>query len=155
MVFSLVYVSKSTLHPFGNSAEAQLRDISERSKVNNRVLSVNGFLYYHDHQFLQILQGGFEGVNTIFEKIKSDPRHSNIQVIWQAETEKRAFKQWAMSDSMNFAADNYKKLTVQQSIVKRFIPERGPLSAGSFNALIDVSAMITDDLHSTDNSRFG
>lgn len=155
MVFSLVYISKSKLNPFGNSAEAQLRNISERSKVNNNVSGVQGFLYYHDHQFLQILQGDPEKVGMVFEKIKCDPRHSNIQVIWQAKTEKRTFNQWAMLDSMDFAAENYKKLTVEPSIIKRFIPERGHLSLGAFNALVDVSAMIVDDLHSVGDSRFG
>ena len=46
--------------------------------------------------FLQVLEGEFEAVNAIFERISRDVRHENVQVISFAEIEKRKFSEWAM-----------------------------------------------------------
>lgn len=154
MVFSLIYVSKSNLNQFGDLAMPELQDIEARSKSNNGSSGVSGFLFYHDYQFLQILQGDFDQVNLIFDKLKNDPRHCDVRIIWYADSGDRAFDKWEMLESINFDSVNFKKLEIKPSVIKRFIPERGHLSAVGFNAMLDVSRQIIDGIRSLNKESF-
>ena len=103
-------------------------------------------MFYYHNRFLQILQGEFDSIISVFAKIKDDPRHSNLRIVWFANAEQHAFCKWSMLYSMKYAAEHFKKLTVHGSSIARFVPEQGHLSPQAFRFLMDVATQAVDDL---------
>jgi len=63
---------------------------------NNHPRGVTGVLLYQNQFFVQVLEGKPDDVQYIFDKIKNDPRHSNVTVIQQNPIKKRGFPTWSM-----------------------------------------------------------
>ena len=78
---SLVYKSRCK-----GVADLDLVDSILASSIrNNAANGVTGVLIATRTHFLQVLEGGFEALNETFERISSDTRHYNIQLISFAE----------------------------------------------------------------------
>lgn len=58
---------------------------------------VTGCLIYHNHQFTQIIEGRKNVVQALYAKIKSDKRHSNVQLLYEGTKEQRTFTNWSMA----------------------------------------------------------
>lgn len=91
-MFQIVYVSTSS---WAMSFE-DLNAILDASRRNNRRNGVTGMLLHLDRGFLQVLEGPKEAVMTIFEQIKSDPRHHGVRLLLQQEIDGRLFEEWTM-----------------------------------------------------------
>ena len=152
MIFTLIYVSDSNISAFGDIAKTELLSVEKRSHQNNSLCDVHGFLLYYQGRFLQILQGEFDGVISIFGKIKQDTRHRNVRVIWFSNTDEASFDKWKMLYSMEYAAENYKKFTVQPSILSQFVPKEGHLTPEAYGLLMSVATQARDDLGVTNHS---
>lgn len=63
----------------------------------NATKNITGCLIYHNNSFVQILEGNKKDVQLVYEKIESDPRHQEISLLWEADVEKRYFKEWNMA----------------------------------------------------------
>ncbi|MHA7943988.1 BLUF domain-containing protein [Formosa sp. 3Alg 14/1] len=74
-----------------------LENILETASVINASKDVTGCLIYHNHSFVQILEGEKKDVLEIFEKIKADNRHDSITLLWENYVEKRYFNRWSMA----------------------------------------------------------
>ena len=46
--------------------------------------------------FVQVLEGQTDVVQTFYEKILKDPRHSEAAILMKGELDKRNFQQWSM-----------------------------------------------------------
>jgi len=91
-LYSLIYKSRCT-----SAADLDLvNSILDKSTRNNSANGVTGVLIATKTNFLQVLEGEFEVLNAVFERISRDPRHDKIQLISFREIEERRFKQWAM-----------------------------------------------------------
>ncbi len=77
--------------------EVELYDILATSIRNNRKLDVTGLLIYHSGTFIQMLEGSRENVLQIYEAIKQDPRHFNVEQLISDVTDKRHFGEWHMA----------------------------------------------------------
>ena len=155
MVFTLVYVSDANLCAFGNSAAQQIETIEQRSTFNNDLYDVRGFLFYYDKKFLQILQGEFDSIISVFGKIKEDPRHSNIRIIWFSNAQKHSFEKWSMAYSMSYAAENYKTMVEKSGLMSRFVPENGHLTPSSFQLLMHFATQSEDELNVNQDKLYG
>lgn len=93
MYYYLMYVSYA-VEPF---TDKKLTDLLKVSLSNNVKSDVTGMLLYIDGKFIQVLEGGKEAVNGLFEKIRQDPRHKKVNVIIEGKSEKRNFRDWHMS----------------------------------------------------------
>ena len=155
MIFTLVYVSDSNVSPFGDLACAELQNIEKQAYFNNDLYDVRGFLFYYQNRFLQILQGEFDSLISIFAKIKDDPRHRDVRVVWFSSSDKHEFGKWSMLNSMNYASHNFRKLTVEASTIARFVPARGHLSPHSFRFLMDVATQTVDELNASQEKLYG
>jgi hypothetical protein len=91
-VFCMVYVS-SAVNPFSKD---ELLKLLEKSRKYNTKLEVTGMLLYKDGNFLQVLEGEQQTVQTLYTKIAQDPRHKGCLSILQGPTEKRDFPDWSM-----------------------------------------------------------
>lgn len=87
----LVYAS----HHGGTSEEA-LRDIFDRSCLNNEKDGITGLLIAGEEDFLQLLEGGRTAVAECMMRIMKDDRHQRIRILLAGETRSRLFPQWSM-----------------------------------------------------------
>ncbi|QDO94470.1 BLUF domain-containing protein [Formosa sediminum] len=92
-MYQLNYHSKS--HSDLSSDDLEL--ILEAATTKNKTYNITGCLIYHNHAFVQILEGEKQDVLEIFELIKTDTRHHTIHLLWENTVEKRYFNKWNMA----------------------------------------------------------
>ena len=54
-------------------------------------------MIYHDREIMQILEGEKVAVETLFQTITEDSRHTSVNVFYQGDIEERAFCGWSMA----------------------------------------------------------
>lgn len=92
-IFQLVYVS---LAADSFSAE-DLLELLRQSRENNQRTGVTGLLLYKERRFLQLLEGDEASVCATFQRIHRDPRHHDITVLLENNTDMRDFDDWSMA----------------------------------------------------------
>jgi len=92
-MLSLVYVSTS-VKPLNDE---ELLDILKISRENNSSKDVTGLLLYKGGNFMQVLEGPDEAVEALYEKIKADPRHKDVNVLSREQISARQFPTWEMA----------------------------------------------------------
>ena len=92
MLVRLMYASRAV--PTVNQDE--LVAIVRKSKANNPALGVTGVLCFSEGIFLQALEGGRSAVNQLYNRIVSDPRHSQVELLCYEEIGERRFAGWSM-----------------------------------------------------------
>ncbi|MCR9205641.1 MAG: BLUF domain-containing protein [Halobacteriovoraceae bacterium] len=93
-VFQLLYSSNSSEN-FDVSVDVD--GILNASKMFNEENDITGVLIYKGGVFLQLLEGDEGKVRTLFDKISSDSRHENLEVVYQGKVEERIFPHWTMA----------------------------------------------------------
>ena len=68
-------------------------------RTNNKKLNVTGMLLYDDGSFFQVLEGDKAAVNSLFDTIEKDPRHSKVSKIIEEPIVSRSFSEWTMGYS--------------------------------------------------------
>ena len=89
---TMFYRSRAVV-PFDDAA---LQALVQAAQEGNREADVTGLLVYADGHFLQWLEGPADGLVQVWDKIRSDQRHTDIQVLGDASTEARFFPDWSM-----------------------------------------------------------
>lgn len=89
---ALVYLS-SCRPPM---SEEDLEELLRQAKSHNAQVNVSGILIYNDGNFIQYLEGPETAVTSLFEKIKLDPRHTNVTRLDFAHIQSRVFGDWWM-----------------------------------------------------------
>jgi hypothetical protein len=89
---SLVYVSFAS----HDLTDDELRDILRVARTTNQKLDITGMLLYRDGFFIQALEGDKEKVEPLYDKIKNDPRHKNVTLVYSLPIETRSFHNWSM-----------------------------------------------------------
>jgi len=92
LVFQLVYASAATRELDTD----ELKTILAAARRNNQPAGVTGMLLFHEGSFLQALEGDREVVEALFEKIETDPRHTDAMVLYRKEEVPRSFGRWSM-----------------------------------------------------------
>lgn len=93
----LTYVSKNLIQ--GSEAEISdaIEQILEVSRRKNALVDVTGTLMFNGKAFAQVLEGEQRYIDSIFDAIKSDCRHCQINVLQYAIAKKRHFSNWSMA----------------------------------------------------------
>jgi len=104
MLAQLVYVSSRS-----NFCTAKdIEQILESSVRNNQKKNITGVLLYSDRKFLQCIEGNYEDLKTLYDKIKQDKRHYNPMMIAFAPVRERLFPSWQMAGkSVNLEQVNF------------------------------------------------
>jgi hypothetical protein len=76
--------------------QEELVAILRKSKSNNPKLGVTGVLCFSEGIFLQALEGGRSAVNQLYNRIASDARHTQVELLNYAEIGERRFAGWSM-----------------------------------------------------------
>lgn len=91
--YCLVYLSQAT-HDF---PEHELSDLLAVSRRNNAATGITGLLMYEARLFMQALEGPKAAVEGLFQRIKRDPRHTDVQIVCEDSIERRYFGPWRMA----------------------------------------------------------
>lgn len=91
--YQIVYYSSAT-QAF---SEQNLIDLLNKANSYNTPLGISGCLVYANEKFIQLLEGEREAVLSLFEKIKCDPRHTNVTVTVEMSVNQKLFPDWGMA----------------------------------------------------------
>ena len=101
MLVRLLYASRA--------AEAVTQELIEAilqsSRKHNPALGITGVLCYGGDVYMQVLEGGREAVNELYNKIVRDERHRDIALLHYQEVAERKFAGWTMGQ-VNLAKVN-------------------------------------------------
>ena len=101
-IYQLVYASKSVEY----FTERDLIEILQKSRKNNKEISITGALVYNKGYFLQMLEGEQVVVEALFKKIAQDARHEKISRFYQGKAPTRIFPDWYMGFFQHEADEN-------------------------------------------------
>lgn len=88
----LAYISKAS----PNLVEDDIRLILEQSRRNNPHLRITGHLQCRAGYFFQVLEGPSEGLDCLIDRLRQDPRHSDLQILYREPLVGRNFANWSM-----------------------------------------------------------
>jgi Sensors of blue-light using FAD len=101
MLVRLLYASRAA-EPVTPEA---IDSILSQSRSHNPELGITGILCHGGDVFMQVLEGGRDTVNELYNKIVRDPRHLNVAVLHFEEVTERRFAGWTMGQ-VNLAKVN-------------------------------------------------
>ena len=92
MLVRLLYASHATemITPH------MVNDILAAARVENTARGVTGILCHSGDNFIQVLEGGRRQVSTLYNKIATDPRHTEVVLLHYEEITERRFAEWTM-----------------------------------------------------------
>lgn len=93
MLYELIYRSDAK----GNIEENDIQDILNTARSFNEANNITGCLLFNNNQFLQLLEGEFNLLMELYERIKKDQRHENLVLLHMRETEYRIYPNWTMA----------------------------------------------------------
>lgn len=91
-MIQLIYISQ-TVKPFSSD---ELLSLLKTCRKNNTRQDITGVLLYYNECFIQVLEGEEKIVEQAFERIKKDPRHTNVTVLKKKYISEREFGDWSM-----------------------------------------------------------
>ena len=92
MLYHLGYTSTATVPMSG----ADLWALLEFARAFNESKDLTGLLLHRQESFFQVLEGEKSEVLNLFERIKQDPRHTRVEILFEEDIEKREFIDWRM-----------------------------------------------------------
>lgn len=92
-MYRLVYVSTAKK----KLSTEDIGHILDVSQSNNHERYITGFLAHNGLHFMQALEGEFDEVREIFDRILADDRHEGVVQILGEQIAARAFPNWAMN----------------------------------------------------------
>jgi len=132
MPFYLVYTSLPRIE----MSKAKLDEITRISIRNNRKSGITGILLGIEGRYLQFLEGEDEAVLQLFERIKQDPRHYELNKWVQGHSDERVFSDWSMASWLltNEELKSIKALNEIRQLLKD--PEQENYASGRFLEMI-------------------
>jgi hypothetical protein len=88
----LVYRSRAC-HAF---TVGELERLSRSAREHNSAVEVTGMLVYAQGRFIQHFEGAAADVEEVFDRIRADPRHTDIRVLERGPQRVRRFPTWSM-----------------------------------------------------------
>ena len=89
---TLIYRSRAAVE-FG---AVELEQFLNRARARNRSLSITGMLVYDAGHFFQWFEGPALAVEKLWQAIKNDPRHRELQILGRHSIPVRLFGDWEM-----------------------------------------------------------
>jgi len=75
----------------------EVESILSSAQINNPLEGITGLLIFNGDSFMQILEGGEAAIDGLVERLRNDPRHSNIAIRDERAIETRTFPDWSMA----------------------------------------------------------
>ena len=93
MLIRILYVSTAV----GPQTTTVTGTILRSAQAFNGDNGITGVLCQGQGVWLQVLEGTYSGVNTLYERILADKRHKNVQTIAVEDITQRRYGAWAMA----------------------------------------------------------
>lgn len=78
------------------TSDADIQDILATAQRFNASVGITGMLLCVERQFLQYLEGDEQAVESLYERIAKDPRHSGVMRLFCGRYPRRVFEGWSM-----------------------------------------------------------
>lgn len=135
----IVYISEYT--GSDSDIETDIAEITKTAKINNSKNEITGLLFYHDHHFLQVIEGEQKTLEEIMTVQAKDVRHKNIERVIDEAIPNRSFDDWNMasfnlSDDEPLTPEEIKKLTVLFKDNVTFSSAGGKLLVGFYKMML-------------------
>ena len=92
MMRRVIYTSKSRVI----DAPSRVDEIVALSSARNRDTGITGMLWFDGANFAQALEGDPNEVGKTMDRIRNDPRHEDIDVVFDRLVASRLFGDWSM-----------------------------------------------------------
>lgn len=140
MLVRLMYVSRAAYAV----SQTDLAAILKKSKASNLKLGVTGVLCLSDGLFLQVLEGSRSTVSALYNRIATDPRHCDVELLSFEEVSERSFAGWSMGLA-NLSRLN-PALVLKYSETAQLNPYAvsGKMSMALFNEMVASAAIICE-----------
>jgi len=96
-LYRLVYLSRNQIPGDHEAVKSEIRQILEVARAANLAEHVTGALMFNSGCFAQVLEGPHDRVQTIFERIQCDERHSDVIILDFSPVHERSFPVWSMA----------------------------------------------------------
>lgn len=73
-----------------------MRALASECARNNSILDVTGALYFDGRQFVQVIEGPGDAIDTLWARLLADPRHCDLRMLARAPLRDRRFPAWRM-----------------------------------------------------------
>ncbi|MEM0955881.1 MAG: BLUF domain-containing protein [Pseudomonadota bacterium] len=77
-------------------ATAELLELLNSSREFNGAHDITGLLLHREDSFLQVMEGRRADIKALYERIKVDPRHTRVEILFEDKIERREFSDWQM-----------------------------------------------------------
>ncbi|MEY8877408.1 MAG: BLUF domain-containing protein [Leptothrix sp. (in: b-proteobacteria)] len=91
MLVRLLYASRCD-----KVSPEMIEAILARARERNPAQGITGILCHGGSVFMQVLEGGREAVNQLYNAIARDPRHHSVTLLHYEEISERMFVGWTM-----------------------------------------------------------
>lgn len=75
----------------------EMDELLAKARKFNNSQGITGCLVYYMGGFVQVLEGDKQAVENLYEKIKVDKRHKNVNMFSSDEIKSRTFPNWGMA----------------------------------------------------------
>jgi len=96
-IYKIIYCSKNLIEGEHAKQDAEISQILQAARRNNKEQNVTGALLFNSSYFAQALEGPKLAIEQIFEKIQRDPRHGEVTVLSSQTGGQRDFPEWSMA----------------------------------------------------------
>ncbi len=104
-LYRVLYCSRNSIPKASDVVAEDILAILAKSRRNNARDGVTGALLFSTGCFAQVLEGPVDAVETAFERIQCDERHSDVTVLQAGPIATRDFPDWSMGFAGSGAAD--------------------------------------------------
>ena len=94
---TLAYISRNAISENGADMVAEIDAILASARKNNAPRGITGALLFNESCFAQVLEGPSEAVDTTYQTILTDKRHSDVILLHRDRLERRCFPDWSMA----------------------------------------------------------
>ncbi len=88
----IIYCSQAS-YDFTPEELVQLLSVARR---RNEPAGLSGMLLYCSQSFLQMLEGDSDALDTAYQRISKDDRHTHLRLLLDIEISERLFPDWSM-----------------------------------------------------------
>ena len=140
MLVRLLYASRAAESVNTDALHAILK----QSKAHNPEVGITGVLCFcfNAGVFMQVLEGGRAQVNRLYNRIASDPRHRDVELLGYEEIGERRFAGWAMGQVNMNRLNPALLLRYSESPVLDPYSVSGSVSMALFNELVATASVV-------------
>lgn len=92
-LYEIIYVSLASR----DMRPEDLAQLLDKAWAHNAEQGITGMMVYHRRQFIQLLEGNRDAVQSLYDRIAGDVRHQQLRKIWDGPIRERGFSDWGMA----------------------------------------------------------